>query len=133
MRFLNHRDMALALIKHRRKLPQRIDLVVGVPRSGMIPATMLATQMNVPLVDADGFLEGRLFRHGSTKRRPDLDQALADERVVLIMDDVIGSGRADSRAQGLDRRTRAEGHIHLRRSLGHRAEAPRYRHHPQFD
>lgn len=94
MRFLNHQDLARALIRHRRKLPNQIDLVVGVPRSGMIAATMLATQMNLPLVDADGFLEGRVFRHGSTKRPPDLALARSRERVVLVLDDVIGSGRA---------------------------------------
>ena len=94
MRFLNHRDMALTLLKHRRKLPDQIDLVVGVPRSGMIPASMLATQLNILMVDADGFLEGRTFRHGNTKPAPDHALAAADDRVVLIIDDVIGSGRA---------------------------------------
>jgi len=94
VRFLNHRDTALALINGRHKLPRQIDLVVGIPRSGMIPASMLATQLNVPLVDVDGFLEGRIFRHGSTKRAPATDLALSEERTVVIMDDMIGSGRA---------------------------------------
>lgn len=55
---------------------------------------MIATQMNIPMVDADGFLEGKLFRHGSTKKRPDLERSLAPDRTVLIIDDTVGSGRA---------------------------------------
>lgn len=94
MRFINHHDTALALIHHRRKLPRQIDLVVGVPRSGMIPASMLATQLNAPLVDVDGLLAGRIYRHGSTKRAPDLDKAMSEDRTVVIIDDTVGSGRA---------------------------------------
>lgn len=94
MRFCNHSDMASALLQHRRKLPSQIDLVVGIPRSGMLPASMIATQMNIPMVDADGFMDGKLFRHGSTKKRPDLDRSMARDRTVLIIDDTVGSGRA---------------------------------------
>ncbi len=55
---------------------------------------MLATQLNVPLVDVDGFIEGRIYRHGSTKSAPDINRALSDDRTVVILDDMVGSGRA---------------------------------------
>ncbi len=94
MQFVNFQGLSHALLSNRKKLPKRIDLIVGIPRSGMLPATMLATQLNVPMTDIDGFKEGRIFGHGSTKNAPDIDKALSSDRTVLVIDDTVNSGKA---------------------------------------
>lgn len=48
-----------------RELPADFDLIVGIPRSGLLAATLLALYQNLPLTDLDGFIEGRLLTPGS--------------------------------------------------------------------
>jgi uncharacterized HAD superfamily protein len=60
----------------------------------MVPATIIATQLNIPMADPDGLCADRLLGVGSTKTRPDFDRALSDDRTILVVDDVAGSGRA---------------------------------------
>lgn len=94
MQFLNFQDMYRAIQVNRRKLPKSIDLIVGIPRSGLLPATMLSTQLNLPLTDVEGLKAGKVFGHGVTKTTPDIDKALSSDRNVLVIDDCVGSGRA---------------------------------------
>jgi uncharacterized HAD superfamily protein/adenine/guanine phosphoribosyltransferase-like PRPP-binding protein len=73
------------------RLPHDIDVVVGVPRSGMLPATMIALAGNLPLADLDGFLEGRLLSAGKTRR--EIDGAKVKGFVhALIVDDSCRTG-----------------------------------------
>ncbi len=99
MDFINTFDLWQAILSNRRKLPRDIDLVVGIPRSGMLPATMIATQLNLPVTDLDGLVENRIFGHGTTKSAPDLSRANASDRTVLVIDDTVGSGQAFKRAR----------------------------------
>lgn len=99
MKFINIQDMSAAILANRRKLPEKIDLIVGIPRSGMLPATMLATQLNLPMTDLDGLISGKVFGYGATKDAPDVDKAMAAERTVLVIDDTVGSGRAFKKAR----------------------------------
>lgn len=94
MQFVNFQDMSLTILANRRKLPDKIDLIVGVPRTGLLPATMLATQLNLPLTDVDGLKADRIFGFGDTKESPDLARALSSNRTVLVIDDSVSSGRA---------------------------------------
>jgi uncharacterized HAD superfamily protein/hypoxanthine phosphoribosyltransferase len=94
MRYYTYQDMAAVLGGARSKLPPRLDLIVGIPRSGLAPATMLATMLNAPMADAEGLIEGRLMTFGDTKRRPDVERALGPDRTVLVIDDATESGRA---------------------------------------
>ncbi|MCT4578123.1 phosphoribosyltransferase [Donghicola sp.] len=99
MKFISVQDMSAAILANRRKLPDKIDLVVGIPRSGMLPATMLATQLNLPLTDLDGLVSGKVFGYGATKDAPDVDKAMSEQRTVLVIDDTVGSGRAFKKAR----------------------------------
>jgi uncharacterized HAD superfamily protein len=67
---------------------KQYDLVVGIPRSGMVPAYMLALRLNLPVIDIDGFLAGNPPIGG---RRLEL----ADHKTInniLVVDDSIRFG-----------------------------------------
>lgn len=76
------------------RLPPGIDLVVGIPRSGLLAANLISLALNVPLADLDGFLAGRILSAGSTRRRPGFDREAYAFTKVLIVDDSILSGAA---------------------------------------
>ena len=75
-------------------LPGNYDCVVGIPRSGMLVANMVALKMNLPLGDLDGFLEGRLLAMGRRFGDQSSEEFLKTRRRVLIVDDSIASGAA---------------------------------------
>lgn len=79
------------------RLPVDIDLVVGIPRSGMLPATMIALARNLPLADLDGFAEGRLLNTGHTRLETGREGAATGRdgrafRHVLVVDDSCRTG-----------------------------------------
>lgn len=66
-----------------KSFPQRFDMVVGIPRAGLIPASIISTQLGVPLTMPDLF--PRAFISNKTY------DTLPNE--VLVVDDA--SGRAE--------------------------------------
>lgn len=88
------------VIEWSRRLPQDLDLVVGVPRSGLLVANLLALHLNVPFTDVDGLIAGRLLSTG--KRINDCAASLLQsERKlrVLVVDDSVWSGGQMSRTR----------------------------------
>lgn len=75
------------------KLPKDLDLVVGIPRSGLLAANLVALYRNLPLTDVDGLLEGRVIANGSRRLHAPLAD-LARPLNVLVVDDSVCKGRA---------------------------------------
>lgn len=94
MQYRSFADMNNTIMRHRAQLPATIDLVVGIPRSGLVAANFLSIATNAPLTDLAGLIEGRVFEAGSTKVRPDFERALSPDRTVVVIDDTISSGRS---------------------------------------
>lgn len=93
MQYRSVSDLNEAIVSNLARIPRDIDLVVGVPRSGLLAANLLSLAMNVPLSDLDSFLDGREYTSGSTKpvrRFTDLSR----RRKILLLDDSISSGKA---------------------------------------
>jgi uncharacterized HAD superfamily protein len=72
-----------------RSLPP-VKAIAGVPRSGMIPASLIALELNVPMVAVETLLtdpnpEISLPRRGFRNR--------VDEGMILVVDDTCASGR----------------------------------------
>lgn len=70
-------------------LPSDIDLVVGIPRSGLLAANLLCLHLDLPMVDVDGLCEGKLFDTGS---RYDKHDSLEELDTVLVLDDSVLTG-----------------------------------------
>lgn len=101
MHYRSISDMNDTIVGNLHRLPRDIDLVVGVPRSGVLAATLVSLAANIPMTDLDSFLEGRVYTSGVTKRRAALDRKVSDMRKVLVIDDSIAGGNAmrDARAR----------------------------------
>lgn len=73
------------------ELPNDLDLIVGIPRSGMLVANLLSLYLNLPLTDVEGLCEGRIFQSG-----PRLDSirtnVLSKLNKILVVDDSVYSG-----------------------------------------
>jgi hypothetical protein len=65
-------------------VPRDVDLVVGIPRSGMIPAYLLGLFLNKLVVDFEVFLANGTAGYGST--RP----------VGVKVSDLLADGRVDA-------------------------------------
>ncbi len=94
MQYRSIADMNDAILKNLHRLPRDIDLVVGIPRSGLIAANLLSLMTNIPMADLDGFLAGNILSSGFTKRRAALDRKPSEMRKILFIDDSISGGAA---------------------------------------
>ncbi len=92
LNYKSYRDLSLTIKNNVTKIPRDIDLVVGVPRSGIMPATMLGQILNKPVVALDSYIEGKLYEIGNYRRPTKLVTNISDVRKVLIVDDSINSG-----------------------------------------
>lgn len=82
------------------QLQTDIDLVVGVPRSGLLPASMLALHRNIPLGDLEGLLEGRILETGPRgSHRISADRLTGGGLNILVMDDCVATGKAMKEVQ----------------------------------
>jgi len=88
-------DLNDCIVKNLAKIPHDIDLVVGIPRSGMLPANLLALYLNKPYTDIDSFVEGRVFSGG--ERTKVLDDKKSGK--ILVVDDSINEGTALTKAK----------------------------------
>jgi orotate phosphoribosyltransferase len=92
-------DLNRAMVDWHSRLPDDIELIAGVPRSGLLAANLLALHMNLPLTDVDGLIAGRMLTAGAryktgTKSKGDAGPMLETPRKVLIIEDYVLSGRS---------------------------------------
>lgn len=87
MNFRSYYDLSRDIAANIHRLP-RVDIVVGLPKSGMIPATIIASFLNVELLDIDAFLFSYARRSGVRK----INATSTEVVRVLIVDDSINTG-----------------------------------------
>ena len=82
-------DMSQTIKKRLHEIPD-VDCVVGIPRSGMLPASMIALYLNKPLISLDQI--GQPYFNNCTNRI-NLDCSKPITR-CLVVDDSCSSGNA---------------------------------------
>ena len=93
MQFRTVNDLFACVRNNGYKFPRDIDLVVGVPRSGILAGCAVSLALHKPFIDLNNFLHGQLYSGFS--RRNGIVPPQGDERlVVLIVDDSILNGNA---------------------------------------
>ena len=108
MHYRSIADLNACIVRNVHRLPDDLDLVVGIPRSGLLAASIVALQLNLPLSDFDGFLEGRLLGKGKRTLKNKARFSFGDIRKVLIVDDSVLSGGAITEARERIERWKAE-------------------------
>lgn len=84
-------DMARVIAANLHRIDRtRYDCIVGVPRSGMIPAALIATLLQLPLATPESYAAGIV--HGRSGGR-----VVVGKRVLLV-DDSCNKGAAMARA-----------------------------------
>jgi orotate phosphoribosyltransferase len=90
MNYRSLEDLNRAITNNLAKVPLETDLIVGVPRSGLLAANLLALHLNLPFTDVEGFLEGRILQSG--ERLKNYIKPFSEYNNVLIVEDSIYSG-----------------------------------------
>lgn len=98
MHYRSVADLNDTITRNLRQIPPDVDLVVGIPRSGLLAANMLSLALNLPLADFEGFLAGRMLAAGRTRRHSGLETG-GGFRHVLVVDDSINSGGSMNEAR----------------------------------
>jgi len=94
MNYKNYIDLSNDILHGVRKLNLCFDVVIGIPRSGMVPAYMIGNHLNLPVISLDSFITGNKPERG--KRVNKTDQLICN---ALVVDDSIYSGEAFKKAK----------------------------------
>jgi uncharacterized HAD superfamily protein/adenine/guanine phosphoribosyltransferase-like PRPP-binding protein len=71
---------------------QKFDLVVGIPRSGMLPASMIALKLNLPLMTLTEWISNSENQHGITRKTSAVLKTAHCAEKVLVVDDSVATG-----------------------------------------
>lgn len=87
--YRSYEDLFKVISTHACTLPAEIDLIVGIPRSGMIPAYMLGLLLNKPVSTLNEYMNNMDGGHGEriVNQRKNVER-----RCILFVDDSIHSG-----------------------------------------
>lgn len=92
---MNYRSVATLnrdLLDWSTRLPKVIDLVVGIPRSGLFVANLLSLYLNLPLTDLEGFVNFRMLDGGQRCPVSSQEHFLKKKRNALVIDDSLFTG-----------------------------------------
>jgi uncharacterized HAD superfamily protein/adenine/guanine phosphoribosyltransferase-like PRPP-binding protein len=102
MNYRSIADLSQTIRESIHKLPRDIDLVVGIPRSGMLAANIVALSRNIKLTDLAGYLTNAPLKFGQTRKSLFEDVLKPSEaKHVLVVDDSIDSGNSMQNVQSL--------------------------------
>lgn len=92
MNYRSIEDLNQCIATNLSKVPLGTDLIVGVPRSGLLAANLLALHLNLPFADVEGFIDGRILQSGS--RMKSYIKPFEDYKNILIIEDSVWSGKS---------------------------------------
>ena len=99
MHFRSYADLTDLVRRNIHRLPGDIDLIVHVPRSGIIPAAQIALHRNLPIVSLDDYLQGRDAGNPAGVSARARQGGQGDQGRVLVVDDSVGDGGALARVR----------------------------------
>jgi uncharacterized HAD superfamily protein/adenine/guanine phosphoribosyltransferase-like PRPP-binding protein len=89
--YMSFAEMSENVRAGSHRVSRDVDLIVGIPRSGMIPAYLLGLYRNLPVVDLPTFIKGGNPENGGRNMQSD-SRTIHDARNILLVDDSILSG-----------------------------------------
>lgn len=101
--FKNTRDfnyINALVFKNLSKLPNDIDLIIGIPRSGLIIAAIISEFRHLPMTDLYSFINNIPIQKIATGSiAPEFDVTLAKH--ILLVDDAVGHGISITNAKNI--------------------------------
>lgn len=94
MNFKTIDDLNKLIFEKISIIPNDVDLVVGIPRSGLLVANLISLYLNLPLTDIDSLLNEKMFNCGTTKKRSNWIEEISDARKILVVEDSSISGNS---------------------------------------
>lgn len=94
MNFKTYDALNRTITQNLSKIPRDVDLIIGIPRSGLMVASILALHKNLPFTDLESFLSGKLFKTGETRKCAQWITRVEDAKRVVVVDDSISTGAA---------------------------------------
>lgn len=92
---LNYRsvtDLNSQIVAMSSRLPRDVEVIVGVPRSGLLAGSLFALHLNLPFTDVNGLIQSRIFTNGARLGGQRLENLLGEKRTVLVVDDSVFAG-----------------------------------------
>lgn len=99
MNFITYEDLNGCIYKNIHKIPRDIDLIVGIPRSGLMVASLLALYLNLPFTDIDSYISDNIYGTGNTRKCDQWIMNASEAKKILIVDDSISKGDAIKEAK----------------------------------
>lgn len=93
MKFIALQELNNTIRTNLWKVPRDIDFIIGIPRSGILAASLIAEYINCPLIDIDSFCSGAKPTGGARLRywKPKHTEG---KKKVLVVDDTTWDGRS---------------------------------------
>ena len=95
VKYVTLADMVNTIRKNLVKIPRDIDFIVGIPRSGMIAASIISSYLNIPLTDINSLAAG-LEPYGGDRLRYFNSSHTGK---ALVVDDTVWSGSSKKKAR----------------------------------
>lgn len=95
--FRSYADLNTTIKNSISLVPKDIDLIVGIPRSGLLVANLVALYLNKPLVDLEGLIKKRTFSGGLRLNNKLTNFSKINK--VLVIDDSLNSGASLEKAK----------------------------------
>lgn len=95
MNYKSFADLTHDITQNLFKLHNKdYDLIVGIPRSGMIPAYMIGLYLNINVTSLDAFIQNRKLVSGITRQTKTQLVFAQDAKSILLVDDSINTGKS---------------------------------------
>jgi len=97
MNFVSYSDLIRDIKEWSKELPKDFDLIVAIPRSGLLPSVILSLYLNISLSVINEFAKNNCIFRGGIRNN------LSSKKIskILVLDDSVYSGREMSIAKDL--------------------------------
>ena len=94
MNYKSVSDLSSDILQNIHRFPRDIDLIVGVPRSGLLVANLIALILNLQITDVDGLLSDHIISSGATKTRylGGGIRHISECKKILVVEDTVYTG-----------------------------------------
>ncbi|MBL8267461.1 phosphoribosyltransferase family protein [Steroidobacter sp.] len=96
--YVSFAQLSTAIRAQLYAIPADVDLIVGIPRSGMVPAYQIGLFLNRLVCDIDNFIADGNISHGHTRKLGITLESLRQAQHILLVDDSIATGGSMQKA-----------------------------------